>query len=101
MTIDIYTLNYTDLLTVAGAAAVCVVLTQWLKQYLPDWRFTNLLALALTTVLAEIAAALSGPFSAQSAFAAFVTALAGASLATFGYETIINLLGFAGMGPRK
>lgn len=101
MTIDVLTMTPQDLLTVAGAAAICVLITQWLKQYLADWRWTNLLAFGVTLVLVEAAAVVDGHVDAQEVFGAFITALAGASLATFGYETILNLLGTAGVGPRK
>jgi glucan phosphoethanolaminetransferase (alkaline phosphatase superfamily) len=101
MTIDIYTMSYQDLLTVAGAATLCAIFTQWLKQYLADWRWTNLLALAITIAFCEAAMVLSGPATGERAFDALITAIAGASLATFGYETIVNLLGMVGVGPRK
>lgn len=101
MTINLMELNTQALLTVAGAAAVCVLITQWLKQYLKDWRFTNLLAFGITFVLVEAAVVVTGQTTAEGIFQGFITALAGASLATFGYETIINLLGAAGVGPRK
>lgn len=101
MAIDVFTLTYQDLLTVAGASALCVLLTQWVKSYLPDWRWTNLLALGLTIALVLAAAAVDGSMNIEEAFAALLTALIGASLATFGYETILNLLGMAGIGPRQ
>ena len=101
MTIDIYTMTYQDLLTVAGAAALCALLTQWVKAYLHDWRWTNILALGLTIALVLAAAAVDGTMNIEEAFAALLTALIGASLATFGYETILNLLGMAGIGPRQ
>lgn len=89
--------------TVAGAAAVCVLLTQWLKHYLADWRYTNLLALGITLAVVEIAAALfvEGATLAERLYNGFLLALAGASLATFGYEALANLFGKAGIGPRK
>jgi len=101
MAIDVFTMTYQDLLTVAGAAALCIMLTQWVKAYLHDWRWTNLLALGLTIALVLAAAAVDGSVNIEEAFAALLTALIGASLATFGYEAILNLLGLAGIGPRK
>jgi hypothetical protein len=89
--------------TVAGAAVVCVLLTQLLKHYLADWRFTNLLAWGLTLVVVEIAAVafISGGTLWERAYNAFLMSLAGASLSTFGYEAVVNLLGKAGVGPRS
>ena len=89
--------------TVAGAAAICVLLTQLLKQYLADWRFTNLLAWALTLAVVEVAAALfvQDATMGERIFNGFLISLAGVSLGTFGYETVVNLLGAAGAGPRS
>lgn len=100
-TMDIFAFSGDMLLTVAGAALACVVLTQWAKHYLPDWRYTNLLALALTVALCETAVALYTSRAVSDFFDGLLWALLGASLATFGYEAITNLLGIAGIGPRK
>lgn len=89
--------------TVAGAAAICVLLTQLLKHYLPDWRFTNLLAWGVTLIVVEgaaVAFVADAPVG-ERAYNAFLVSLAGVSLATFGFETVVNLLGKAGVGPRK
>lgn len=84
-------------LDVRVAAMICVLATQWLKRYLPDWRYTNLLALAVTVGIELLAAGLAG----ESAwFAAAWAGIVGASLATFGYEALANLAGRAGVGPR-
>ena len=84
-------------LDVKVAALVCVIVTQWLKSLLPDWKFTNLLALAITVSVEMIAAALVGEGAwFQAAWAGVV----GASLATFGYELLLNLMGVAGVGDR-
>ena len=89
--------------SVTGAAVICVVLTQLLKQYLPDWRYTNLLSWVVTLIVVEIAAGLfiKDVELGERLFNAFLVALAGTSLATFGYETVVNLIGAAGAGPRK
>lgn len=88
--------------TVAGSAVICVLLTQLLKHYLADWRYTNLLAWGLTLVLVEAAAALfiGSASLGERMYNAFLISVAGASLATFGYELIVNLLSKAGIGPR-
>lgn len=84
-------------LDVRIAAVVCLLSTQWLKRYLPDWHPTNLLALGITVVVEVIAAALSG---SGEWFGAIWAGVLGASLATFGYETLNNVAGWAGLGPR-
>jgi hypothetical protein len=42
-----------------------------------------------------------GKMDGQIAFAAILLGFLGASVATFGYETVVNLLGKAGVGPRS
>lgn len=88
--------------TVAGAAAVCAVLIQWLKRYIAEERWYNLVGFGLTFVLVEIAGlfVVEGPALAERLFVGFFVALFGASLATFGYETLMNLFGLAGIGKR-
>jgi hypothetical protein len=90
------------LLTIAGAAVFASVVGQWLKSYLAEWRYTNLLVLALAEVAAVVAQiiAADGRPSAAAIYAAVLIGLFGATLATFGYETISNLLGKAGIGKR-
>lgn len=84
-------------LDVRVAGVICLLVTQWLKRYLPDWRPTNLLALGITIAVELIATAWSGQ---GRWFEAVWAGLVGASLATFGYETLSNLAGWAGVGPR-
>lgn len=89
--------------TVAGSAAICVLLTQLLKHYLPDWRFTNLLSWGLTFAIVELAgiAFVSTTTPAERAFNGLLISIAGAALGTFGWEAVFNLLGAAGVGPRS
>lgn len=89
--------------TVAGAAAICVLLTQMLKHYLADWRFTQLLAWGITLVVVEIAGAAFVTEASlwERVYNGFLISLAGTSLATFGVEGVLNLLGAAGVGPRS
>ena len=89
--------------SVTGAAIVCVVLTQLLKKYLPDWRFTNLLSIGVTLVIVELAAAffVEGAPLAERLFVGFLLSLGGTATATLGYETVVNVVGAAGAGPRK
>lgn len=91
------TWNPDGFLTTPMAALVTIIATQWLKRYLPDWKFTQLLALGIAVGTQMVAVALS--HSGAWFEAAGVGAL-GATLATFGYEAIVNALAFAGIGPR-
>ncbi|MDI7277612.1 MAG: hypothetical protein QME94_16665 [Anaerolineae bacterium] len=84
-------------LSPVAAAALAGLLAQWLKAYLPDWRFTNLFVLALA-VAAELAAAWVA--GTRAWWAAAWLGFLGASIATFGYEAVMNLFGLAGAGPR-
>jgi len=91
-----FPLDPIGLLDPAVAALLAGLLAQWLKSYLPDWRYTNLLVLALA-VAAELGAAALGSHDWWgAAWAGFL----GASIATFGYETVKNLGGAAGLGAR-
>jgi multisubunit Na+/H+ antiporter MnhB subunit len=98
-----FPINAAAVLTIAGAAILTALLGLWLKHYLPDWRFTNLLVLALAIVLVMLAQCVVTQWrpSGEALYAAFLVALAAASLATFGYETIVNALGLAGIGKRS
>lgn len=92
-----FPLNPDGMLNPAVAAALAALLAQWLKAYLPEWRFTNLLVLGLAIAVELAAAWLSGTHNWWVAvWAGFI----GASVATFGYETVMNLLGLAGAGAR-
>jgi uncharacterized protein (DUF486 family) len=90
-------------LTVVGIAFVTYVVTALLKQYLPDWRFTNLLAWGIAFVVAFVAAVGVAGWNVYKAdlFKAFMTALFGVGLATFGHEFMANMLGYFGVGTRK
>jgi len=88
-----------QLLTVAGVAVFSGLLGEWLKRYLPDWRWTNLLVLAIALALSAGALAVQLYAPVLEPFLnVLLVAFAGASLATFGYETIMNLLGVLGVG---
>lgn len=77
----------------AGLAAI--FLTQWLKMYLPDKHWSQLLVLGITAALEVVAATLTG----ANYWGALAAAFWGATLATFGYEAVKNaaeLLGLNG-----
>ena len=90
------------LLTVLGSAAFAVVVSMWLKHYLADWRFTNLLVLGISELFAVAARLIvGGPVDGPGILGAVLVGLAGATLATYGYATVTNLLGLAGIGRRS
>ena len=93
-----FPLDPAGFLNVAVAAAVAGLLAQWLKQYLTNWRFTNLLVLGLGVAIQLGATWASG---AHNWWGAAWAGFLGASIATYGYETIVNLVGVAGFGTRK
>jgi len=94
---DSFPLDPNGLLNPAVAAALAGLVGQWLKSYLGEWRYTNLLVLALA-IAAELAAAWVA--GSHNWWGAIWAGFLGASLATFGYETVRNLGGLAGLGPR-
>jgi len=89
--------------TVAGSAVLCVLFTQLIKVQLPDWRWTNLLAWGITFTVVQIAGVWFAVelTLAERIYNGFLVSVGGVSLATFGYETLMNLLGLAGVGPRS
>ncbi len=85
------------LLNPLAAAAMAGLLAQWFKAYLPDWRYTNVLVLVLAVAIELCAAWLAGT---RAWWSAVWIGFIGASIATFGYEAVMNLFGLAGAGPR-
>ena len=64
------------------AAVVAMAFTQWIKQYLSDWRYTQLVVLGCTVALELVAMVVSGR---ADVFSALMAGFWGASIATFGY----------------
>jgi hypothetical protein len=94
---DTFPLDPGGLLNPVAAAALAALLAQWLKMYLPEWRLTNLLVLALAIACQLAATWVAGSHDWWGAvWAGFL----GASIATFGYEAVMNLLGLARAGTR-
>ena len=91
------------ILTVGGAAIFAALVAQWLKSYLADWRYTTLLVLAIALVVAVMAQCIATGWrpNSEAIFVAVLIGFFGATLAVYGYETVLNLLGKAGVGPRK
>ena len=91
------------LLTVAGMALLSGLIGEWLKRHIPDWRWTNVVVLVVAEVVAIVTQLVATNFkpSALAIWAAMIVAFFGASVATYGYETIFNILGFLGVGKRS
>jgi hypothetical protein len=102
MELDNFPINAAMLYSAVGAILFSGLMTQWLKKYLENWRFTSLLCLGLAVGFELAAAWISQKgLSAEVAFSAVLLGILGASVATFGYEVIVNLLGLVGKGPRS
>ena len=85
---DTFPLDPGGLLDPVAAAALAGLLAQWLKAYLPSWRYTNLLVLGLAVTIELAATIVSG---AGNWWGALWVGFLGASIATLGYETVKNL----------
>jgi hypothetical protein len=88
------------ILSVAGLGVIVGLLLQWVKQWVSEPRWYNLIGLGVAVVLAEIARGLVGGWTPRGALEALLVGIGGAALATFGYEAISNLRGLTGTGPR-
>ena len=98
-----YPVTVEALLTVLGVALFGSAVTQWLKKYLSDWRWTQLVVLG-TCEVASIAAgwiSAEGHMTYNQLMNSLMTGFWGATLATFGYEAVQNWRGLLGQGPRQ
>ena len=89
-------------LTVASVALFGGLVGQWVKHYLADWRYTGLVVLALCIGAAVVAQFIDAAWNpaADSLWDSVMIGFFGASLATFGYETLVNIAGKLGVGDR-
>lgn len=90
------------LASVFGLAVFTVLVMQWGKFYLSDWRYTPLAALGMSLLLSVVLRlALDGGLSLASVLVALIVGFFGCTVAVFGYEIVSNALGKAGVGPRS
>ncbi len=91
------------LLTLFGGVVVAAIAGLWLKHYLTDWRFTPLLVLGVTelVLLLVLFATTGWQPDAERIIQVAATALVAATLESWGYEAIINILGKMGFGSRS
>ncbi len=93
-----FPVSSSDLLGVVALAffvAVAIQVVKGIKQF-KDERTYNAIALGLAVVVALAAALVSAGFKPDAE-----TIFRASALATFGYETIVNLAGLVGYGPRS
>lgn len=90
-------------LTVVGVAVFASLLMQWAKQGLGDWRWNQFLVLLLSMILAALAAMIKHAWHPDptAMWEALMTGFFGASVATFGYESTMNIRGAMGRGSRS
>ena len=83
------------------AALVGQILRLWLQHYLGDWRWRDAFLLLLCVAVQLTAGLAAGALATPAAwFSAIWLGFLGASVATFGQEAILNLLGLLEAGPR-
>ena len=89
-------------LKVAGIALFAGAVTTWLRKFLPDWRLTPVLVLVVSIATSAAAAGIqyAGDVTWSRFFSACANGFWGATLATFGYEGIANILSFINVRPR-
>lgn len=89
-----YPITIEALLTVAGIALFGGLVTQWLKKYIALDILVNALCLALCLAVALVAQAIQAAWqpSAEQALTAVLIGFFGASVATFGFETLSNIV---------
>lgn len=89
-------------LKVAGVALFAGAVTTWLRKFLPDWRLTPVLVLVLAMAASVTAAVIQfrAALTWSRVFSACAAGFWGATLATFGYEGIANILSFINLRPR-
>jgi len=89
-----YPITPDQMMTVAAIGAFGAVVVQWLKQYVPETagHWVNLIALAVCEVVAFAATWIAEGMNAETAFTAAMLGLFGATLATYGYEVLKNVI---------
>lgn len=91
------------LLTLFGGVIVAAICGLWLKHYLADWRYTPLFVLLCTELMLLLVLFASSAWrpSAERIISVAVIALVAATLESWGYEALINIIGKMGFGPRS
>ena len=89
--------------SVLGLAFVLVVLVQVVKLFVEEQRVLNLVAIGAGVLISVLAMLVMTGFrpGAEECFTAAMVALFAIAIATLGYETVTNLAGLVGYGPRS
>lgn len=89
--------------SVFGLAFLIAVIVQIAKLFIRETRALNLVALAAGLLFGVGAALVDTGFqpTGEDMFSAVVVAIFAVGLATVGYETIANLAGLVGVGPKS
>lgn len=89
--------------SVLGLAFVIAVLVQIVKLFVDDKRGLNLVAISAGLLLATIAMLVMTDFhpTPSDGLTAFLIALFAVAIATLGYETVVNVAGMVGYGPKS
>jgi len=88
------------LLTLEGMSILIVILTQLFKKYIPDWRWTNLVAMGIGLVLGLIATYALVGLTVVTVMNALLLALVAGAGASGIYEGVKNVAGLLGFGSR-
>lgn len=93
-------LSIESLLTLAGMAAFITLVVQFVKQYVANWRWTNLVAMGVGLVVGLIATGIVRGLTPRTVLDTILLALVAGATSSGLFETISNLRGLAGAGPR-
>ena len=89
--------------SVFGLAFALAVLVQIVKLFVEDKRTLNLVAIGAGVLIAALAMLVMTDFkpTGQQCFSAGMIALFAIAIATLGYETVTNIAGLVGYGPKS
>ena len=89
--------------SVVGLAFVIAVLVQIVKLFVEEKRTLNLVAIGAGLLIAALAILVMTEFrpTAQQWFSTGMIALFAIAIATLGYETVTNVAGLVGYGPKS
>ena len=98
-----YPFTVVEFLTVGGVALFGSAVMQWLKLYVEEWRWTQVIVFLLCEGAALVTGCIKDNWmpTSETFYEAARIGFWGATLATFGYEAIQNWRGLLGAGPRQ
>jgi hypothetical protein len=93
-------LTIEGLLSLTGMSAFILLVVQLLKRYIPDWRFTNLVAMGVGLVFGVLVTWIIKGLNPRTILDAILLALVAGATSSGLFETVANLRGVAGSGNR-